>query len=371
MEKIFSNNRGMQRSWLKGLETSDIISLGLLEPLGPISWTRIRHGFPSATAFLKAGEGGWRAFGLANAQIQSLVNRPTNTGAAQRLLRTKDISIVTIDDDDYPKLLKEINDPPLWLYYRGNLKTADRKSLTIVGTRKPSTYALAALKSLVSDELAAKIVITSGLAYGIDKAAHERSLSVGGRTVAVLAGGLDTIYPADHHRLAEKIVEHDGLLLSEYPPLDRPKPWKFPVRNRILAGLSPATIVIEAKIKSGSLTTAKSAIDYNRDLFAVPGDISRQQAEGTNFLIKRGAGLIDDPTQLESYFDLKTKRHPTDNLSEELKKFVSYLAREPKTIDQLIELSELPVETVLGLITQLELMEVIRQDDSGQYCLRK
>lgn len=360
-----------KKAWLNGVTSAEIIGLGVLQPLGPITWNRLRAKVPSCRELLDMGEMGWRELGLANAQVAALVNRPVNVAASERLLKSKNIQLITIDHPDYPPLLKEIADPPLWLYYRGDIKTAHQKSLSVVGTRKPSSYALDAVKTLLSDKLSSKIVIASGLAYGIDKAAHERSLDCNGKTIAVLAGGLDSIYPTDHFRLADKIVAGGGVLISEYPPLDRPAPWKFPVRNRILAGLAPATVVIEAKIKSGSLTTAKSAIDYNRDLFAVPGDISRHQAEGTNFLIKHGAMLLDDAAQLDDYYDLRSSKNKTEGLSIELKALVSHLADGPQSIDQLINLTKQPIESLLGLITQLELLEVIRQDDSGCYCLKK
>ncbi len=359
-----------KKAWLKGITPAEIIALGVLQPLGPISWNRLRAKVPSCRELLDMGEMGWRELGLANGQVDALVNRPTNTAASERLLKSKNIQLITIDDPNYPPLLKEIPDPPLWLYHRGDIKIAHQKALSVVGTRKPSSYALAAVKTLLSDKLASKIVIASGLAYGIDKTAHERSLECHGKTIAVLAGGLDSIYPTDHFRLSDKIVENGGALISEYPPLDRPAPWKFPVRNRILAGLAPATVVIEAKIKSGSLTTAKSVIDYNRDLFAVPGDITRHQAEGTNFLIKKGAMLLDDAEQLDDYYGLRSKRSVTEDLTVELKTVVKNLS-EPLTIDQLIELTSQPVETLLALVTQLELLELVHQDDAGKYCLKK
>ncbi len=361
----------MKKGWFDGVATAEIIALGVIQPLGPIAWNRVRKVFKSCREFLAAGESGWQKSGLAAAQVAGLVNRATNVAASERLLTTKNIQLITLDDPEYPPLLKQIFDPPLWLYYRGDIATASQKAVSIVGTRKPSSYAFGALSAIVSQKLASNIVIASGLAYGIDKAAHELSLKHGGKTVAVLAGGLDSIYPTDHFRLADKIIETGGVLISEYPPLDRPLPWKFPVRNRILAGLAPATVVIEAKIKSGSLTTAKSVVDYNRDLFAVPGDISRHQAEGTNFLIKKGAMLLDDADQLDDYYGLRSHKSAIEGLAGELKQCAALLASEPQTIDQLLAASKKPIETLLGIITQLELLELVAQDDYGRYCLRK
>lgn len=368
--KLPINKSMSKKAWLKDVTPAEIISLGVLQPLGPVTWSRLRAKLPSGRSLLEMGEMGWRELGLANAQVAALINRPTNTAAAERLLKSKNIRLLTIDEPDYPKLLKEIPDPPLWLYVRGDVTAMHQKSLTVVGTRKPSSYALTALKSVISEKLAHDIVINSGLAYGIDRAAHERSLVAGGRTVAVLAGGLDAIYPSDHYKLADKMVDQGGALVSEYPPLDRPAPWKFPVRNRILAGLGPATLVIEAKIKSGSLTTAKSAIDYNRDLFALPGDVTRPLAQGTNFLIKNGANLLDQPEQLEQYYGLKSVAKSVTSLDKELTSLVHLLSDAPKTVDQLVELSRQNVEQVLGAVTQLELLELICQTDTGAYTLK-
>lgn len=362
--------RAMKKDWFKGVSTADIISLGMLEPIGPIAWQKIYRSFESGRELLKASPTGLAKLGLAKAQINALIDRSKNVEAAERLLASKKIELITLDNPNYPTLLKEINDPPLWLYLRGDITQTDKKLLTIVGTRKPSAYALAALEKVVSEKLAKEVGLVSGLAYGIDKAVHERALKAGGLTIAVLAGGLDSIYPIDHSRLAEQIVASGGVLISEYPPLCRPRPWRFPVRNRILAGLAPATLVVEAKIKSGSLTTAKSAIDYNRDLFAVPGDINRGQAEGTNFLIKRGAMLLDESDELERYFGLTKSKNLVDTIDKELKSFVDLLSDAPLTTDQLVVLSGQPVEAVLAIITQLELLEIVSQDQSGAYRLK-
>lgn len=356
--------------WFSGKTTGDIISVGGLDYFESLAWLKMRRAFNSFKDALKASERQLQQAGLAPQLIQVFLNRPTNTVAAERLLVSKKIELLTIEDKNYPAILKEIPDPPLWLYARGELKTFNTKMLTVVGTRKPTAYALNVTDKLLSPNLLKKITIVSGLAYGIDKTAHQLSLKHGGRTIAVLAGGLDAIYPADHYHLADEIIAHSGLLLSEYPPLVRPKPYRFPVRNRVLAGLSPLTIVIEANLKSGTLTTAKSALDYNRDLMAVPGDITRQLAAGPNFLIKRGAGLLDNAEELNHYYGLSSKTKLTD-VDNHLAKLLDLLADEPMSVDRLVSATGQGIDTVLAELTQLELLGLAYQVETGIYTKKK
>jgi len=184
--------------------------------------------------------------------------------------------------------------------------------------------------------------------------------------VAVLAGGLDSTYPIDHHRLAQKIIEQGGALLSEYPPLSRPKPYRFPVRNRIIAGLSPVSLIVEAKIQSGSLTTARSALDYNREVWAVPGDITRKLAEGANHLIKDGATLIDSPKQIAQHYGLQARERaiPVDKTKAQL---LELLTSNPESVEQLLMKTNLTTPELLRHLTELELAGLIIRDNTGLY----
>jgi DNA processing protein len=186
-----------------------------------------------------------------------------------------------------------------------------------------------------------------------------------------MAGGLDQIYPAEHTQLADNIVFKGGLLLSEYPPLSRPRGYKFPIRNRIIAGLSPLTVVIEAAVKSGSLTTAKSALDYNRDLMAVPGDITRSSSTGTNFLIQQGAIALTTSEQLFEYFGLKNQEVAVSGLDSDLAQVLDLLTQNPKNIEELAVVVGKPIEVVLGLVTQLELINQVYQPKPGYYLRKK
>ncbi len=360
----------MKKDWFSGATVDDILAVSMVEPLGPHSWQKLRTHFRSLTTALEAKSDLLMKAGLNAHQAESLKNRPVKIDAAKRLLASKKIEIITVDSVDYPPLLREINDPPLWLFCRGNTKILQKVCLTVVGTRKPSSYALLAAEKLLTEELVSQLCLVSGLAYGVDKKVHQLALKFNSPTIAVLAGGLDSIYPADHHRLAEQIIASGGLLVTEYPPLSRPRPAKFPIRNRIIAGLSKATIILEAAVRSGSLTTARSALDYNREVLAVPSEIVRRDADGTNFLIKQGATLLDDPRQIFELFDLKTKRI-ADTLDAPAHQLLHLLAREALSIDQIAALTETSIPEILGILTELELLGQIYQPQPGLYQAKK
>jgi DNA processing protein len=334
--------------------------------LYPTTWTKLIAGFKTLSAALSADAATLTKAGLVPAEVTAWLGRPSQVAASERLLASKEIRVVLLDDPEYPESLREIADPPLWLFVRGSLKPLAKRCLTVVGTRTPSGYAQTALKTLLPDTIAGQLTVVSGLAYGIDKLAHQISLESGGKTIAVLAGGLDAIYPIDHHQLAEKIVASGGALVSEYPPLSRPKPYRFPIRNRILAGLSALTVVVEANIRSGSLTTARSALDYNRDIWAVPGDIARAQAAGTNYLIKEGATLLDSSDQIKRYYGLKTKRRPSELVGEN-QELLQLLGTEPFSVEQLVDRTKRPLPDLLGALTELELLGVVARDSAGGY----
>ncbi|WLD95140.1 DNA-processing protein DprA [Alkalihalobacillus sp. AL-G] len=203
----------------------------------------------------------------------------------------QDIQIITILDDEYPEVLREIYDPPFVLYIKGNLDVLQsEKRLSVVGTRDPSENGLKSLRKIVEPLVVQKWTIVSGLAYGIDIHAHKLALTSGGKTIAVLGSGFYHIYPAEHASIAS-IIGENHLLLSEYPPDTKPSKWQFPMRNRIISGLSRGTLIIEAREKSGSLITGDQALQQGREVFAVPGSIMEPRAGGTNRLIQQGAKL--------------------------------------------------------------------------------
>lgn len=212
------------------------------------------------------------------------------------------IKCLTMFDEDYPFLLKQIFDPPWVLYFKGDKQLLEKKStLGVVGTRKPTWYGLEALKTILPPLVQKNFVIISGVAAGIDAAAHKVTLDEGGNTIGVLGGGLLQIYPKSNISLAREI-SNKGLLLSETPPAMRAEPWMFPLRNRIISGLSKGVFVVEAKEKSGSLITAKAALEHGREVFALPGNVSSPESLGANQLIQDGAKLVLSSLQIEEEF---------------------------------------------------------------------
>ncbi len=206
--------------------------------------------------------------------------------------KNNDIEIVTIVDDDYPNLLKQIYDPPWVLYLRGDrsLLTFEH-SLGVVGSRQPSEYGVEALKRVLPPLIKKNYVIISGVATGIDAAAHRIAIACKGKTIGILGGGHYHMYPVSNIPLATNIIKY-GLLISETPPSRRPEPWMFPVRNRIISGLSKGVFVVEAKARSGSLITANLALEQGREVFAIPGNITSELSDGSNFLIQEGAKMV-------------------------------------------------------------------------------
>ncbi len=215
-------------------------------------------------------------------------------------MSSQKIDKITIKDNNYPRLLKEIYDPPEQLYITGELKAKEKYPLAVVGTRKMSDYGKRVTVFLVKGLVKAGFTIISGLALGIDGLAHQTALDAGGRTIAVLGSGLDIIYPPEHKKLAADIIKSGGAVISEYPPGARPSRRTFPARNRIVAGLSLAVLVIEAPEKSGALITAKVALDQGREVLAVPGNIYNPNSIGCHKLIKMGAKAVTNP---EDVFD--------------------------------------------------------------------
>jgi len=289
-------------------------------------------------------------------------------------LEKEKIKIITIKDENYPKLLKEIYDPPAILYVKGELKKEEKYPLAVVGTRKMTFYGREVTEQIVKDLANAGLTIISGLALGIDSVAHKTTLKEKGRTIAVLGGGIDekTIYPSIHKNLAKKIVESGGAVISEYPVGTRPTKYSFPNRNRIISGLSLGVLVIEAPFESGALITAKLALDQNREVFAVPGNIYNKTSEGCNWLIKLGAKVV---TKAEDIFEAlnlelileKKKEIKPESKEEEI--LLKYLSKEPIHIDELIEKSGLNPAKVLSTLSLMEIKEKVKNLGQGKYIL--
>ena len=301
----------------------------------------------------------------------------TNPDYIEKILLQENINCLTTTDIDYPSLLKEIYDPPFCLFVRGQLK-ADDLYFAIVGTRKFSSYGEQVTEELTSALSQAGINIVSGLALGIDGIAHNVVLKNQGKTIAVLGAGIDRkhIYPSSHYNLSEEIIANGGGVISEYPPGALPSHFTFPRRNRIIAGMSLGVLVIEAGETSGALITAQCALDNNREVFAVPHNITSTYGIGPNNLIKNGAHPITKAEDIIEILNLQELKKFAENkaiipdspIEAELLK---YLSREPIHIDQLIKQSKLSSPTVMGTLTMMEMKGKIRNLGAMMYVLTR
>ena len=275
------------------------------------------------------------------------------------------IRLVTVLDKDYPRKLRNINQSPFALYYKGQLPQ-DEVAVAIVGSRKCSEYGRTIADQLGQSLAACGVGVISGMAYGIDCASHAGALKGQGKTYAVLGCGVDLCYPPEARNIYENIM-HAGGVLSEYPPGTNPLPVFFPARNRIISGLSDIVIVIEAQLKSGSLITADFAMEQGRDVYALPGRITDSNSQGTNRLIYQGAGILDDVKQFLLDMNLtkgKSRGDRKENklaLEKEEALLYSVLDFEPKYLDTIIEETGLSVSQVLTLVDSLKRKKYIRE----------
>lgn len=277
-------------------------------------------------------------------------------------------TLLTLSDEAYPSLLREIHDPPPVLYAQGDIRCLERSMIAMVGSRKPSITGAETAYRFAYELAGRHIPVVSGLALGIDAKAHQGSLQADGQTIAVMATGIDHIYPYRHQTLAEKIMTK-GVVLTEFPLGTRPVPGHFPRRNRIISGLSLATLVVEAAIKSGSLITARLALEQNRDVWAVPGSIHNPLARGCHHLLQQGAKLITsfDDMLCEMGLNVELPRYPENgaSLAKSHNKLVKYIGFEVTTIDQISARSGLGVEKVTCDLAELEMQAIVKAVPGG------
>ena len=270
-------------------------AFNLIDNIGPIAFKKILNYFGSLNIAWKSEINEFKQAGLNQFTIEQIRKQRPNINPDYEMerLEKEKIKIITIQDESYPKLLKEIYAPPAILYIRGSFKPSDKFSLGVVGTRKLSNYGQQITPKITSELSQSGLTIISGLAKGIDTIAHQAAIDNNGRTIAVLGSGIDSksVYPAINKYLAEKITEN-GAVISEFPINTKPLAQNFPQRNRIVSGLSLGILVIEAPEKSGAMITARNALEQNRDVFAIPGDILSNNSMGPNNLIKMGAKLV-------------------------------------------------------------------------------
>jgi len=286
--------------------------------------------------------------------------------------------IVVFDDEFYPKQLKQIYDPPLVLFVKGNAQLLNSMQIAIVGSRAASVNGRESAFDIAKQLAEQGLVITSGLALGIDAAAHKGVITTTTGTIAVVATGLDKVYPSRHKPLVKQIIENQGAIISEFLPGTSPKAGHFPKRNRIISGLSKGVLVVEAALKSGSLITARCALEQNREVFAVPSSINNPQAKGCHWLIKQGAKLVeqaadiieelstDECSELHLNYEQQTLadnavKKGEKNLNKDLcvDALLASVGFEITPVDKVVSRSELPIEEVLTRLTMLELSGLV------------
>lgn len=287
------------------------------------------------------------------------------------------IKILTLWDDEYPALLKMIHYPPIVLYVKGSMQSGIRNSIAIVGTRRATSYGKMVTEKFAEYFAKNDIIVVSGLAPGIDTYAHLSAIKNGGITYSIIASGIDSISPSAAQKTAEKILESGGAIISEYPPGTTAKRGYFPQRNRIISGISNATLVVESGLKGGSLITAKFAFDQQRPLFAIPGNINSEKSLGTNTLIKDNyATLINSPEQIFeelNWRDSLSSKHKQQNILEfednEEEKIFQFIDSEPKQVDDIAVELNIPISDLLIKLLNLEFKGFIRQLP-GKYYIR-
>lgn len=296
----------------------------------------------------------------------------TDVGVVKSQLRQYSIKYTVFGDNDYPPLLAELPDPPSVLYYKGTLASLAHPTVAIVGSRSASTYGAYCTKKLVDGLCSAGITIVSGLALGIDGVAHRSTVDAHALTVAVLANGLDVIYPSSHTRLAQSIIDNGGCVCSEYPVGTPSYPAHFPVRNRIIAGLSLGTVVVEAAQQSGSLHTAHAALDYNREVMAVPHALGSARGDGPHTLIRAGATLVRTHADILDALGIESK--PTQvtlsdiSLSKTDTALLALLTKEPLHIDDMVTQVSIAIGEISASLAILEMSGHVRHIGGKRYC---
>lgn len=358
------------------------LALKMTPGLGTRSAVQLIQKLRTPEAIFRASVSELEAHGLSRSIAQSLASGCAFDDAAdqQNKLAEFESVIVPINDPRYPARLREIYDPPALLFARGRIELLDTLMIGVVGTRRPSRYGIAATEKLSADLANAGLTIVSGMARGIDTAAHQAALSVGGGTIAVFGCGVDLVYPAENRKLAASLAEK-GLVLSEFPMGAPPYPQNFPIRNRIVSGMSVGVLVVEGAQYSGSAITARLAMDQQREVFAVPGNITSKMSWGPNLLIKQGAKLvqewndvveelspgdrrrliIEDQSNLEDATEKETADDlPVNKMAAEI---VSKLAVDaPIHLDTLLEsLEHCSSSEVIAALFELEMLGKVRQ----------
>jgi DNA processing protein len=352
-----------------------LIALNMVEHIGPVRLRQLLGHFGDPVSILTASRAQLLSVpGIGEDTAEAIVRWETTVDLRGELQRIRDFNcrVVTQLDPDYPERLREIYDPPIVLYVKGNLGVSDKNSVAVIGSRQTTNYGIETARRMAYQLAYTGVTVVSGGARGIDTAAHQGALTAKGRTVAVLGTGIDLVFPPENRELYERIAAN-GAVVTQFPfgrPADK---QTFPIRNRIVAGMTLGTVVVEANLASGALITANFANEYGRQVFAVPGRIDSPRSKGCHDLIKKGAKLCEGVEDILSEFEYlfppsnrspgpsETGVLPGLELPENEQKVLATLDLEASTVDEVIRASGLPASAVNVALFSLEMKRLVRQ----------
>jgi DNA processing protein len=361
------------------------IALNMVNGIGPIRVRALLDRFNEPQAILSASKGDlMQVEGVGEEVARSVMSwrEQADLDAELQRIEKAGVRVISRDDPEYPKNLREVYDPPVVLYVKGTLSERDALAIAVVGSRRTTMYGQDMARKLAFQLARVGVTVVSGLARGIDTAAHNGALQAKGRTVAVIGCGIDIMYPAENQKLADEIVEKGGAVVTEFPFGVKPDKQNFPMRNRIISGWSIGTVVVEANLKSGALITANQAAEQGRQVFAVPGRADSILSRGTNKLIKDGAKLTEDVEDILGEFEYLLPKVATEQadgvsggegtkpalrLSDMEEKVMAQLGREETAIDEIIRASGLTTACVSATLLSLEMKRLVRQLPGKQY----
>jgi len=349
------------------------VGFNLVKGVGAVRLRALLDAFGDLQIAWHASKQDLQAVGLSTKLVENIIKLRTDISLDKvwEDIQAQGVKVLTWQDDDYPSRLAECDNAPPVLYLRGDFLPRDEWAVAIVGTRRVAAYGRQVTEKISRSVASSGATVVSGLARGVDAIAHRSAIDAGGRTLAVLGCGVDRIYPPEHRQLYEQVIAN-GSLISEYPLGTPPDARNFPPRNRIISGLSLATVVVEAGEKSGALITANFALEQGRDVFAVPGSVLSPQSKGPNLLIQRGAHPLLDAKEILEILELTLiSEHrearvilPSDATEAQL---YSILTHEPLHVDEIRAQTDLPIEKVTATLSMMELKGMVRQVSGMRY----
>ncbi len=351
------------------------VAFNIVQGIGPVRLRALLDYFGDLETAWTASSAELARTGLNQRALANLAKAKAQLDLDQELEKIAQggVRVLTWDSSEYPERLRHIYASPPVIYVRGDLQPKDEWAVGVVGTRRASSYGKEATRRIVTDLARSGVTIVSGLARGIDGQAHQAALDAGGRTIAVLGCGVDIVYPAEHRRLAHRIVEQ-GALLSDYPLGTQPEARNFPPRNRIISGLSLGVLVVEGSYDSGARITAEDAVEQDRDVFAIPGNILHRNSELPHGLIQKGAKLVRCANDILEELNLtQISQHAEVRAvlpqSKEEAVLLRHLSQEPRHVDEISHLVHMPIEQVTSTLTLMELKGMVRQMGGMKYTI--